>query len=769
MSYELYDWQARFLREGLTFGLRLEFIELFRPHVKVKLPFQISDQAFREPSGPNDPKHIKELVDWEIVLGASEVHEVVETLRSNPGWLTALPSLLPSFTSLLLEALDLMRQLEGADDHSDGSYWHQPSIAEHPQNQRFRDWTALIDLTRDAFLAAATTDAGTARAEVERWLAYPYPLFRRLAFFAATETDLFAPNVSVQWLLSHQNWWLWSVETEREALRLMVKLASVLTSEDELSLLSAILHGPPRDMFSEDAGEEKLDRIVNREIWLRLSKYRASIDRDLTGEAATVLARISQSFPEWELAPDQSDEFPVWMGDGVEDWHKRQNSPKEQLVLEQWLLTEREGMTNDDWSDRCKDDFSVAISALVNLGQRKHWPIQRWRTALQVWSDQSLALQSWDLLKDLLPTADSNFIAASAQPLSWWLQIIGKVFTEGESQFFQLIRYVLTSQKHEGFDSGDDPTFKAINHPVGQVTDAVFRWWYRQGLEDGQGLKDEPRGIYSTLCDPEIASFRYGRIILATNLIALFRVDREWTERHIIQRFNWTSNAEEARVMWCGFLLAPRLYLPVLAALKPQLLETARHYSALGQFAEQYANLLTFIALEAPEPFMRRELAIATLQLPAQGLARCARSLVQGLDGAAEKRVEYWQNRVRPYLKEIWPKSIDTVTSSIANSFVRLCMKTDAAFPDAVSTLKPWLSSASQRDVTLHQFSETHLAKRFPDAALTFLDIILKQQEAFFLVENLKVPLDEIRQENPNLETDPRFERLMRYVRQVGG
>ena len=35
------------------------------------------------------------------------------------------------------------------------SYSSQPSISHHPQNTGFRDWTALVDLNRDAWLATA--------------------------------------------------------------------------------------------------------------------------------------------------------------------------------------------------------------------------------------------------------------------------------------------------------------------------------------------------------------------------------------------------------------------------------------------------------------------------------------------------------------------------------------------------------------------------------------------------------------------------------------
>src|SRR5262249_17296184 len=163
-------------------------------------PFRISERSDSgELPEPTDTSRITDLVDWEIVLGFSEIRHVVESLHDNNHWRAALPGLLSDLTSLLREALDLMRQLEGADDRSDGSYWHQPSIAEHPQNQKFREWTLLIDLTRDAFIATTSVDPNKAHAEVGIWLSYPYPLFRRLAFYAATATDLFSSSVSLQW------------------------------------------------------------------------------------------------------------------------------------------------------------------------------------------------------------------------------------------------------------------------------------------------------------------------------------------------------------------------------------------------------------------------------------------------------------------------------------------------------------------------------------------------------------------------------------------
>jgi hypothetical protein len=90
------------------------------------------------------------------------------------------------------------------------------------------------------------------------------------------------------------------------------------------------------------------------------------------------------------------------------------------------------------------------------------------------------------------------------------------------------------------------------------------------------------------------------------------------------------------------------------------------------------------------------------------------------------------------------------------------------SIPDAVNQLKPWLSNASYGDVTLHEFRETKLSGQFPEAALVFLDAVIAQN-SFMLVDDLRACLSEIREARPDLENDPRLERLTRYVRQIGG
>ena len=199
-SLNLYSWRGRFQRDGLTTALRLELREMLTPRVSLRDPFPwpCDDQDRDEPA------YIRRLVDWDIVLSVNNVHHALAQLKRDNNWVKALPRLLADFTTLLRDTLDLMQELGGASDKHDMSYLNQPSISEHPQNFAYPDWTALIELNRDAWIATANQSTEQARLAAEAWSQIPYPLFRRLAFFAAAQDNVVPSDQGLQWLLTHE-------------------------------------------------------------------------------------------------------------------------------------------------------------------------------------------------------------------------------------------------------------------------------------------------------------------------------------------------------------------------------------------------------------------------------------------------------------------------------------------------------------------------------------------------------------------------------------
>lgn len=760
-DFDLYRWRDRFKRDGLTATLRLELCEMLTPRVSLREPFRWPVEG-----ESREPERIKELVEWEIVLSTDHVHSSLRDMPRDERWTAGLPELLPDFSALLRDALDLMRELGGTGDGSDLSYMHQPSISEHPQNRDFHDWTALIDLTRDAWLTTAAQSPARAALVAQSWWHTPYPLFRRLAFFAAAQNNVIPHRQALDWLLADDHWWLWSVETEREAMRLLAALAPHLDEVMLRELEQAVLAGPPRDMFKDDIEPERWTRIVEREIWLRLAKI-AEAGAVLGAESSARLSGLSAQHPEWALAADQRDEFPYWMGDG-DEWRKFVATPRHRRELIEWLRQQSgtDHWQEDDWRQRCRDNFATTACALCALAREDVWPTDRWREALQAWSEEKLLKRSWRYMAPILATAPEEVLQTLAHGVSWWLQAIAKTFEGHEALFFVLARRILAQDHQDGVDT-DDPVGRAINHPVGHVTEALLRWWYRRSLEDGQGLPEEIKPRFTELCDTRIDKYRHGRVLLAAHVIALFRVDQEWATQHLLPLFDWQRSGAEARAAWEGFLWSPRLYRPLMEMLKPAFLDTARHYAALGKHAGQYASLLTFAALDPGDTFTTAELATATRSLPPDGLHDAAQALVRALEGAGEQRADYWTNRVAPYLHAIWPKTRDNVSPAIAESLGRLCVAAQNAFPEALALLRAWLQPPAHPDYLVHRLHEAGLCGRFPEHALDFLSLVIGDQTQW-PPSDLGSCLDAIRIAAPELEADPRFERLTAYLRQHG-
>lgn len=280
-------------------------------------------------------------------------------------------------------------------------------------------------------------------------------------------------------------------------------------------------------------------------------------------------------------------------------------------------------------------------------------------------------------------------------------------------------------------------------------------------------MPEELKPTFTELCDTQIDKFRHGRVLLAAHVIALFRVDGDWATRHLLPLFDWQRSEAEARAAWEGFLWSPRLYRPLMEMLKPAFLDTARHYAALGEHDGQYASLLTFAALDPGDTFTTAELATATRSLPPDGLHDAAQALVRALEGAGEQRADYWTNRVDPYLHAIWPKTRDNVSPDIVESLGRLCVAAQDAFPEALTLLRAWLQPPAHPDYLVHRLHEAGLCGKFPEQALDFLSLVIGDQTQW-PPSDLGACLDAIRSATPELETDPRFERLMAYLRQHG-
>ena len=774
-KFDLYRWKSRLKREGLTATLRLELRELLSPKVRLSKPFRWG----KEPESTEEPTRLRQLVDWELVLAADHVHAALRDLADEQ-WQSALPALLDDMQLMLRDALDLLRELGEADERTDRSHWDLPSISPHWQNRGFRDWVSLIELVRDAWSAVRSADSARAARVAVAWFELPYPTFKRLALFAASQDRCIAPEHWVDWLLADGAWWLWAVDTRREVLRLLVLQGRRLKAASQDRLESAIVAGPPREMFRDDLEPDRWQDLVARSVWLHLAKLNTS--GLVLGEAgAARLAELSHLHPQWQLAANERDEFSHWMsGTGDPDYEDRRDvevAPRKRRDLVQWLVkpqTERHPFHEDTWREVCRTRFFHSLCALCDLARQNIWPAGRWREALQVWSEDGMVLRSWRFAAPLVQSMPDMLVKELAHGVAWWLEAASKSIDQHEVILLHMCQRVLDLLLDEdgGIRGGDgepiqQPVTAAINHPIGHVTQALINLWFKCDPNDGDGLPTDIVPLFTQLCDVRVQRFRHGRVLLAVQLIALFRVDRQWTEQYLLPRFDWAADPIEAKAAWEGFLWSPRLYWPLLLAFKRGFLEAARHYEELGEHGQQFAAFLTYAALGPVEGYTTQEWRTAIAALPQKGLQESAQALVQALEGAADQREEYWKNRILPFWRDVWPKSRDRVTQNISASLARLCIAADSEFPAAVTEVLDWLHPIDHPYDVISRLHKTGLCGRFPVPALLLLGRVVT--DPTWVASELGQCLDLIVQANSELACDSRYQRLREYVRKRGG
>ena len=103
---------------------------------------------------------------------------------------------------------------------------------------------------------------------------------------------------------------------------------------------------------------------------------------------------------------------------------------------------------------------------------------------------------------------------------------------------------------------------------------------------------------------------------------------------------------------------------------------------------------------------------------------------------------------------------------SVAETFGRICIAADTAFPDALERVRPWLRRLTYPGTVVHRLLQAKTGERFPEDALEFLHLIVNDGSRPF--SGLESCLRAIQTSKPGLESDQRFERLWTNLRRQG-
>jgi hypothetical protein len=760
-----FQWMLCLKRDGLTTTLRLELREVLMP----KVAFTKARSWAGEEGGTSEPTSIDDCVGWELMLADDAVRPLLRD-EADETWCAALPALVNEFQQLLRDALDLLQELGAVNDQCDRSHWAFPSIGAHKQNRYAKNWVVLIELLRDAWLVTLVQKPERAARMALDWFNAPYSTFKRLALFAATQDSCIAPDQWVEWLVADNARWLWEPDTKREVMRLLVLKFTSLSPEAQTKLQAAILLG---GKHPKDIGHGSVEVAEDVSVWRLLAKIKEG-GGALGPAASECLAGLSAAHPAWQLQSHERDEFSIWSsGTGDPDFEmdrKIDLAPRKRKDLVGWLQQPpppSHPLNSDTWREICRTRFFHSFSALCDLAKEGHWPAERWAVALHAWSEQGQVLRSWRFAAPLVKTMPTEVMQKIAGSVAWWMKAASdQPIDRHEDILMNLCSRILEIQ-HPKWKISDQPVSDAINHPVGHVTQALLNQWLKRKLVDDGLLPPDIKPIFTQLCDVNVAQFRYARVVLASQLVTLFRVDPGWTTTHLLPLFDWSRSEPEATAAWEGFLRSPRLYEPLMQAFKAQFLSTAGHYGKLNEYGQMFAGMLTHAALEGVEGFTPEEFQLAVAALPPEGLQQVAQGLWHALASAGEQRESYWKNRVQPFWKKVWPYSKDRFAKDLVDPLALLCIKAGGEFPVALKAIRPWLQPIEDSSYVISQLETSKLCEQFPRDALALLRAVISDPP-IWLPPEFKTCIDAIAQAEPGLAQRDDYKKLATFARQHG-
>lgn len=755
---DLHEWVRRFKRKGIvTTGLRLELREILQPKI------QLSEYY-----------HDSTAIKTELALSAH--HIPIEFCNSdNKIRKELIENCFNEFDQLLLDGLDLLHSCSDYSVFGDPSSWDMPSIEPHWQNRKSADWVILIELLRDGWLALFVKDKSASLKKAIQWFKSPHPAFKRLALFAASQPNSIENMVWIEWLAERDSPWLWGSATKREVLRLFVQKGAELNRNEKAKLEKAILAGPPRDMFNDELSRDWED-LVDRDVWLRLEKLKSS-GLKISTKATTRLKRIKAAHPNWEIENNERDEFNHWMsGTGDPGWSDDvvvDTAPTDLIGLVAWLrpdTPEYSFYREDDWERLCQSNLYLCIYALFQLSQESVWPVKRWDRALHAFSDERILELSWNVASPIIRNMPTNVISDIDHSLSRWLEHVVKNVNVSSANVIPIAESLLNAQTNPNSLTDQDgepigePTFEAINHPIGKVTTALISLWFSGTPADGQGLPDWLAYNLRLILGSSESRFRHGKTIVAQHLIALYRVDPTWTRSNLLPLFDW--NVEDKVIpksVWEGFLISARIYPPLMSEIKDYFVDTAAHYDHLKETAARYVSVLTVMGLESIQGYSTEDFVKSFSVLPQDALNESVKTIYESIKSAGDRREHYWTNRVEPFWKKIWPKSNDLLSQEISEFLIRTILEAEDQLQAATETLENWLIPSEYPFHIVDAILESGMCRRYPGDILKILNAIIDDQQWHSPTE-LKECLAQICSTQPELQSSAIFVSLNNYV-----
>ena len=680
-------------------------------------------------------------------------------------------------TMRLCEALDWFREFGLASQDYDNSHIEYRSISPHEQNKHPHAWTQLIALVRDSHDAlVASGDNNTAERLARRWHSIPYPVFRRLALYTATEHDDSDVKFGLEILLSGPHPTLWDHHIMRETLRFLRKRGQHFCDEQLASLIKAILKGPPRRMFREDLTDDEWRAVRDKRIILRLHKLKES-GLSLPRSAQKAYERI-QSDQQWEPAGDHSEEFGLFISSGTaafEQFDSGATENFEEMSIEQfiqWAETQ-EGDHIEPWECSggwhlfVENNIQGAVKLLKGASDNKIWPVPPWYTILGAFDKKEQDNITKGLIRDvadILIVMRKQELARLALVAARWLEVVWRQLSE---KLREKLWKKIWNASMEGEELEDNPDFDmTLNHAGGILGNVLYEELSERipkvVAEQNPGFPKQLQPRFELLINHDHPSAKLARVRLAPWLFALYRINPDWTAQTFFSRMNPEDEVMFDPYLWEGYFWYSRCSPDLLAAFKPLLLSILSYHDLMpGRTPERAITLFVYLAFRPDRGIDTDETKGVFWKLGADELTFAAAALSDMLEAAGDRSLALWRDTIAPWFEKVWPKRPKDKSAKLSEQLALMAVMSNTAFPLVVEAIiellvpKDWSMTPYK---LMEKEKETKIVTRYPKHTLMLLNKITSNRSD---PDSLSKLLETVSTVAPELRKTVCFEALL--------
>ena len=311
----------------------------------------------------------------------------------------------------------------------------------------------------------------------------------------------------------------------------------------------------------------------------------------------------------------------------------------------------------------------------------------------EIFNSLSSIRSSWEKMQAILYRLDQSLIQKNLHPITnWFKRVTEDLETHREMYFWKIIDRFMNMEELDDscpYESDSDFILKAINSPIGIITEAVINCLYVRIQENNcdEKMLSKIRGLLEHLITRQKQNCYPVLVILSRSLYYLYVIDPKWAKNQIIAKMSQNVEDLPAKAMWIGYLYNPKVHLDLLKLLKKPFMDLfgkRKEFKIKGEdLPSMIINFCIRSVLFFPELFQEKELQQPMFCFTIQELKVVAQALLNHL--VIQKDYEFcWQNRILPWFDRNWPKkSLDNygeISYYFAKMIIMLGPQSEHAF-----------------------------------------------------------------------------------------